>query len=201
MSFARFRANSRKWARVAGRECEVPELAIPAHPAADDPDTLRTLSEFRRLVGEGEPVILRNARSYVERVLEQPLQYRSAEELVQDYGDIEVRVAPVPYAGNFAVEEETMPLSEFHRRCVPGTRTRHVPVRVLSVVLMNVADICTGITQDRSRDYPSPFPSPLPLLFIPLRHRKHIDSSQDCAAPPTGSHPLGSGHHTSSSTT
>ena len=156
MTFKAFSANSKRAADArlpsgAGPEerCEIPEVTIPLFPsvttATGDDKTLSAseeiaaakewrdattvaLSEVRRLVSEGEPVMVRNvipwllADSPLEKLEDNnynntsTLQYQDAAQFVEAWGHRPVDVGSVPYAKNFDLTNERTTLKDYVTR-------------------------------------------------------------------------------------
>lgn len=93
--------------------CDLPEVVFDASAGVD---ALReAASEARRLVGEGEPVLLRGAlRHFAPRMVEG----WSVERLLERFRDVRVDVGAVPYAKAFGVEVKSMTLGEYYERFV-----------------------------------------------------------------------------------
>ena len=101
LSFLNFIDNSRRWAKSP--DCELPVVDY------DGSDHAR--SETRRLVNEGEPVLLRGA---LRTVAPELVDKFSIDNLIEQFGDVQVRVGAVPYAGYFNLTTLSMSLSQFH---------------------------------------------------------------------------------------
>lgn len=127
--------------------CEIPEVVIPPRPsnlidsaevggaaaAADEEwrgDVEIALKEVRRLVGEGEPVVVRNALPWLlamrqhhnaitggaqkaEQLPSATLKYPDATSFVQAWSDRPVDVGSVPYAKNFDLVNERTTLGQY----------------------------------------------------------------------------------------
>lgn len=112
MTYQNFIANSKKWARAAGRNhCDLPEVVF-----ADDasPDELaHARSEVRRLVGEGEPILMRGVLKHYAPEL---MSGWDIKQFVADHGHAIVTVGAVPYAAAFDLKSSKMTLREFYER-------------------------------------------------------------------------------------
>lgn len=141
MTFAAFSANSKKAAdaRVlpdADPEyrCEIPEVTVPLYPAEAaqndmdeteistaveewDDAVRHALSEVRRLVSEGEPVMVRNVLPCLQSSSASfslpSLKYLSADDFAAAWGHRPVDVGGVPYAKNFDLFNERMTLENY----------------------------------------------------------------------------------------
>ncbi|CAN0385581.1 unnamed protein product [Laminaria digitata] len=157
MTFKAFSANSKKAAGArlpSGADpedrCEIPEVTIPLFPgvattangggkalsaseeiaAANEwrDSAAAALSEVRRLVSEGEPVMVRNVIPWLlaDPPLENPednensitstLQYQNAAQFVEAWGQRPVDVGSVPYAKNFNLTNERTTLKDYVTR-------------------------------------------------------------------------------------
>lgn len=106
LSFAQFIPNSKKWARAAGRhDCDFPIVDYDGSPEAR--------AETRRLVGEGEPVLLRGAYSHYAGRMDW-----SVMKWVERFRDTPVTVGHVPYAAAFNLSTDRMSLGEYYERFV-----------------------------------------------------------------------------------
>lgn len=108
LTFENFIANAKRAAREEGRQCEFPVVHFDGSNEAMD--------EARRLVGEGEPVLLRGAFWHYA-------SQRKAWDvgrLVGEFGDMNVTVGAVPYAAAFDLEIREMPLKEFYNKYMGG---------------------------------------------------------------------------------
>jgi len=115
MSFPSFVNNSRKWAKQRGSACEIPEVI------ADE--TGEWAKEAKRLIREGEPVIIRGV--VTDKV-------PTLEELVSKFGNVTVRVGSVPYADYFGLNIEHLKLSQFVARSVRGDDDGQLPMYVFA---------------------------------------------------------------------
>lgn len=120
LSFAAFISNARKAAREAGRECELPVVDYAKAGAVE---------ETRRLVEEGEPVLLKGALSYVAKEM---VEQFSVDALLNKYGEAVVRVGAVPYAKAFNLSTNEMTLRQFHERHVKRATADEVPLYVFA---------------------------------------------------------------------
>ncbi|KAG5181537.1 hypothetical protein JKP88DRAFT_263622 [Tribonema minus] len=115
MTFQSFAVNSKKWALARGSECQIPEVSIdPANPEAG-------LREVRRLVGEGEPVMVRNAMAWLSAARGEPLLYPTSAKFAEAWGERPVDVAGVPYAAKFNVTTARSTLSAFRAEHMGGS--------------------------------------------------------------------------------
>lgn len=112
LTYDAFIPNSKKWARAAGRHnCDLPQVVFPPHgaPAGD------AVREARRLVSEGEPVLLRGALRHFAPAL---VDSWRIDDLLEHFGRVNVTVGSVPYAAEFDLEARTMSLGEYYERFV-----------------------------------------------------------------------------------
>lgn len=154
MTFKAFNANSKKAAEArlpsgAGPDarCEIPEVTIPLFPvmaprtgaageeassediaAANEwqASAAAALSEVRRLVSEGEPVMVRNVIPWLLAEGRRnnnditskstTLQYENAAQFVEAWGHRPVDVGSVPYAKNFDLTNERTTLKDYVTR-------------------------------------------------------------------------------------
>lgn len=108
MSFGSFVKNSKKFARLAGRtDCDFPVVD------ARSPDAFK---EIRRLVNEGEPVLIRKGLSLLDGGKE--LANLDLELLVKQYGDSKVTVGEVPYANVFRLDHSISTLKDYYNHHV-----------------------------------------------------------------------------------
>ena len=124
---------------MAFLRCEIPEVIIPLFPDVATDKTLRTagqtaavnqwrissnaaLSDVRRLVSEGVPVMTRNVVPYlladaqelaVHHNASQKLQYHDAATFTESWGYRTVDVGSVSYAKNFEASKERMTLKDY----------------------------------------------------------------------------------------
>lgn len=117
MTYQNFISNSKKWARAAGRNhCDLPEVVFAEGAGADELAHAR--SEVRRLVGEGEPILMRGVlRHYFPKLVES----WDPEQFIADHGDVPVTVGAVPYAGAFDLDSSKMTLKDYYDRYVRST--------------------------------------------------------------------------------
>lgn len=106
LSFANFISNSKKWARAAGRnDCDFPIVNYDGSPEAR--------AEASRLVGEGEPVLLRGAFTHYARDMDWDVT-----KWVHQFREMQVTVGHVPYAAAFNLSTNRMNLGEYYERFV-----------------------------------------------------------------------------------
>mmetsp|Transcript_10874 Transcript_10874/g.33344 ORF Transcript_10874/g.33344 Transcript_10874/m.33344 type:complete len:435 (+) Transcript_10874:66-1370(+) len=115
LTFENFVANSRKFAQRDGRSCEIPEVV------ADEAGEWK--KEVRRLVREGEPIMIRGVAKHVKF---------SLDDLVKNYGDRLVRVGAVPYADYFGMDVKHLKLREFVKQSVEGDDGGQLPMYVFA---------------------------------------------------------------------
>ena len=102
VSFTSFISNSRMFSKLRGSDCQIPEVQIDGSEKA--------WKEVKRLVSEGEPMIMRNAAAYLDK---EYVDKWDVDKFVEQYGNVDVRVGSVPYSKVFGVKEESMKLKEF----------------------------------------------------------------------------------------
>ncbi|CAM9259243.1 unnamed protein product [Hapterophycus canaliculatus] len=121
-------------ADVADMKCEIPEVIVPLFPeygkdatsenlpAAEQQEqwqiaAVAALAEVRRLVSEGEPVMVRNVVPWLqqEKLLEEGrrLQFPDAASFAETWGHRPVDVGGVPYAKNFNLSNEKTTLKKY----------------------------------------------------------------------------------------
>eukprot|EP00172_Hildenbrandia_rubra_P002277 Plantae.Rhodophyta-Hildenbrandia_rubra.ctg3013.p1 GENE.Plantae.Rhodophyta-Hildenbrandia_rubra.ctg3013~~Plantae.Rhodophyta-Hildenbrandia_rubra.ctg3013.p1 ORF type:complete len:470 (+),score=68.60 Plantae.Rhodophyta-Hildenbrandia_rubra.ctg3013:3452-4861(+) len=105
VSFASFMSNSKRFAKLRGSDCQIPEVLIDGSQRAWD--------EVNRLVGEGEPVMMRNAGSSLDNKF---MGAWNVDDFVKEFGGVKVRVGSVPYSKVFGIKEDEMKLAEFWER-------------------------------------------------------------------------------------
>ncbi|CAM9332137.1 unnamed protein product [Choristocarpus tenellus] len=118
MSFLNFSFNSKLNAAKKGGSCEIPEVVIPIRSEVrqgeeDSSDVERALAEVRRLVSEGEPVMVRNAGAWLDRTREGGAKYRDSTSFIESWGSRTVDVGGVPYARAFNLDVSQMTLKSF----------------------------------------------------------------------------------------
>lgn len=142
MTFKAFSANSKKAADarlpppgsastpaadLQDKRCEIPEVTIPLFPpaTADKPavteqqrqqwqeSALAALSEVRRLVSEGEPVMVRNVVPWLQKQQTEQLRFPDASAFAEAWGTRPVDVGGVPYAKNFDLFNERTTLKDY----------------------------------------------------------------------------------------
>ncbi|KAI9139273.1 hypothetical protein BKA69DRAFT_1040286 [Paraphysoderma sedebokerense] len=126
LSFSGFVKNSRKWAKQANRDCELPVVSMTRK---------EDFKEVKRLVGEGEPVLIRNGLKYLENNPGRgdSIVDTNIEEVIQKYGDYKVSIGEVPYSDYFNLSTHIDTLSSFYRQeviphltsAMPKPTTRH----------------------------------------------------------------------------
>ncbi len=119
LSFANFIENSRRWAKLP--DCELPVIDY------DGSDEAR--AETHRLVSEGEPVLLRGALRSVAPDL---IDKFSIEQLIEKFGDVQVRVGAVPYASYFNLTTSSMSLAKFYADHMASPETNDAPLYVFA---------------------------------------------------------------------
>jgi Cupin-like domain len=124
LTFANFVSNSKKWARAAGRtHCDLPEVVFE-----EGGDVEHARSETRRIVSEGEPVLLRGALRYFAP---QIIDDWSVERFVDEHAKVQVQVGSVPYASAFRVASTSMTLREYYETYVrPGDASDTPPLYI-----------------------------------------------------------------------
>lgn len=133
--------------------CEIPEVIIPLFPVIDSSSSwaeeaeelfqlwqqssLAALAEVRRLVSEGEPVMVRNVVPWLKQQYEKQLQFPDAATFAEAWGHRPVDVGGVPYAKNFDLYNERKTLAEYlestTRELVEHPTTRLPPNYVFQV--------------------------------------------------------------------
>ncbi|CAM9337178.1 unnamed protein product [Choristocarpus tenellus] len=118
MSFLNFSINSKVAAVKKGGSCEIPEVVIPigSEVGQDEEDSSgveRALAEVRRLVSEGEPVMVRNAGAWLDRTPEGGAKHRDSTSFIESWGHRMVDVGSVPYARVFNLGASEMTLKGF----------------------------------------------------------------------------------------
>lgn len=144
MTFKAFSANSKKAADarlpspgsastsaadIQDMRCEIPEVTVPLFPPATagksavteqqrqqwQESALAALAEVRRLVSEGEPVMVRNVVPWLQQQQQQDEQLRfpDASAFAEAWGHRPVDVGGVPYAKNFDLFNERTTLKDY----------------------------------------------------------------------------------------
>lgn len=142
MTFKAFSANSKKAADarlpspgfastsaadLQDMRCEIPEVTVPLFPAATgnkpavseqqrqqwQESSLAALAEMRRLVSEGEPVMVRNVVPWLQRQQDGQLRFPDASAFTEAWGHRPVDVGGVPYAKNFDLFNERTTLKDY----------------------------------------------------------------------------------------
>lgn len=112
MTYANFISNSKKWARAAGRShCDLPEVVFADGASAEE--LVYARSEVRRLVGEGEPILMRGVLKHYDPEL---VSGWNIKQFVGDHGHVMVTVGAVPYAAAFDLKSSKMTLREYYER-------------------------------------------------------------------------------------
>lgn len=117
LSFPHFVRNARAASVARGdvaAECELPVVDIDGGTKA--------WGEVRRLVGEGEPVLMRGALRHVLEGGQAAIDGWSADEFVAAHGEEEVTVGAVPYARIFGLAASKMRLADYYSRYVRGAQ-------------------------------------------------------------------------------
>lgn len=116
-------------ADLRGMRCEIPEVTIPLLPSsvatAEKPQeaeeqrqqwqqsAVAALAEVRRLVSEGEPVMVRNVIPWLQQQQQAKLQFPDASTFSDAWGHRPVDVGGVPYAKNFDLLNERTTLKDY----------------------------------------------------------------------------------------
>lgn len=109
LTFDHFIANSKKWAALARRDdCDLPVVVYDGSQSARD--------EVRRLVTEGEPLLMRGAFSYYS-----DLNTWSVERVVRQFAQTDVTVGHVPYADAFNLSTMQMKLVQYYESYMEGS--------------------------------------------------------------------------------
>lgn len=104
LSFTNFMTNSKQWAKP-GSECQFPVVDF-------EKDLEHAKSEVKRLVAEGEPVLMKGAyRVYMN-------EQWDVESWVQKFSHHSVTVGKVPYADAFSLKTERMKLADYYQQHV-----------------------------------------------------------------------------------
>jgi hypothetical protein len=100
MSFSSFIANSKKAAKM---NCDLPVVTVKT---ADD------FSEIRRLIREGEPVLMKGVMHLLD------IPQMDLNKLVSEFGDNRVTVGQVPYADVFKLNHTISTLQDYYNKHV-----------------------------------------------------------------------------------
>lgn len=111
LTYANFISNSKKWAKLD--DCDLPSVVYDGSEEAK--------KEVRRLVNEGEPILIRGAMNAIAPEL---VSKFSVQRLLDDHGDVKVTVGSVPYAAYFNLTTTRMTLSEFTESTTKGDGAR-----------------------------------------------------------------------------
>lgn len=103
LSFTNFIRNAKSWKRE-GEDCDFPIVDFEG-------DLEHAKREVRRLVGEGEPILMRGAYKLYGGDKEGAW---NAKEWVERFRDVEVTVGSVPYAGAFNLATSKMTLQAYY---------------------------------------------------------------------------------------
>lgn len=129
LTFANFIANAKR-AKPAGSDCDFPAVDLAA-------DTEHALREITRLVGEGEPLLIRNAYSYyAQKVGVASEKTWNVSDWIRTFGDSTVTFGSVPYANAFNLSTSQLPLRDYFSQFVTRTDADNV------YVFNKNADIC-----------------------------------------------------------
>ncbi len=99
LSFASFIANSKKWQR------KIPGCHFPSVHLVEDENSL---VEIRRLVGEGEPILIRGVIDFLKITTKVNMEM-----FVEENANISVTVGKVPYASYFGLPYSQSTLREY----------------------------------------------------------------------------------------
>ncbi|PXF49760.1 JmjC domain-containing protein 8 [Gracilariopsis chorda] len=103
LSFANFIRNAKSVAQKQHPECDFPTVHF-------EHDVEHAKSEVRRLVNEGEPILMRAAYDYYNQH-----RYPPVSQLVREYAHVNVTVGSVPYANAFNLSTTRMKLEDYYR--------------------------------------------------------------------------------------
>lgn len=118
LSFPHFVRNARAASVARGDaagDCELPVVEVDGGPAA--------WAQVRRLVGEGEPVLMRGALRHVLDGGQAAVDGWTADAFVAAHGEELVTVGAVPYARLFGLAATKMRLADYYARYVRGVAT------------------------------------------------------------------------------
>lgn len=118
LTFENFIANAKR-ARKEEQDCDFPIVDF-----ANDVSHAR--QEARRLVGEGEPLLMRHAYRHYDTTDESV--HWSVSDWVQRFGEVDVTVGSVPYARAFNLSTRSMKLSEYFHRFIKRKEADNVYV-------------------------------------------------------------------------
>lgn len=137
--------------------CEIPEVIIPLFPVIDSSSSwaeeaeelhelwqqssLSALAEVRRLVSEGEPVMVRNVVPWLKQQYEKQLQFPDAATFAEAWGHRPVDVGGVPYAKNFDLYNERKTLAEY-LEATTGDIVGHPETRLPNYVFQVDTEAC-----------------------------------------------------------
>lgn len=118
LSFDHFITNARA-AKPQHEDCDFPIVDYAQ-------DASRARSETARLVSEGEPFLLRHAYKQYDRSGQ--ASDWSADEWVDQFADVQVKVGAVPYSQYFNLSSQDMSLRDYYDRFVRDTEADNVYV-------------------------------------------------------------------------
>eukprot|EP01119_Soliformovum_irregulare_P019686 TRINITY_DN6292_c0_g1_i2.p1 TRINITY_DN6292_c0_g1~~TRINITY_DN6292_c0_g1_i2.p1 ORF type:complete len:443 (-),score=133.02 TRINITY_DN6292_c0_g1_i2:69-1199(-) len=152
LSFTNFVANSKKWAKMAGRnDCDLPTITIRSK---------EDFSEVRRLVNEGEPFLLRNALPHLEHGRD--LLPFNVDAIVRKNSKSHVTVGEVPYAKVFALPHHVSNLGDYYEHHI--LKKAEFPLYIFEKN-SNITEIVVPVFEELVNSY---FPSP--ELICPLSY-------------------------------
>eukprot|EP01084_Bolivina_argentea_P066815 121829_1 len=122
MTFGAFVKNAKVAAMKRGSECQIPEVIIPQPDLGDSAANLAAFKEVKRLISEGEPVIVRGLEKWLQR--NEKILYPDAHTFVSKHKDHGTIAASVPYAGKFNVPVYPMTLGEFYEQHIKVKKPR-----------------------------------------------------------------------------
>lgn len=121
LTFNNFIANAKR-AKPEGSDCDLPTVDL-----SDNPEL--ALKEVARLVGEGEPLLIRNAYSfYAQKVGAATEKEWNVADWVDKFGDESVTFGSVPYAKAFNLTTNEMPLRDYFAEFVARGETDNMYV-------------------------------------------------------------------------
>lgn len=121
LTFQNFIANAKR-SKPQGSDCDLPTVDL-SH------DSRRALKEVSRLVGEGEPLLIRNAYSFYARKLGVPTEQEwNVADWIETFGNETVTFGPVPYANAFNLTTNRLPLRDYYTQFVARSETDNMYV-------------------------------------------------------------------------
>jgi len=116
LSFENFVSNSQQWAQLRGDACQLP--VVDFSEITDEDHLMKQFAEVRRLMYEGEPMLMRG----VVRHLDARLLDLDVSALIEKDQSHRVKVGQVPYAGYFGLDVTRMSLHDYYTNYIQHSK-------------------------------------------------------------------------------